>query len=256
MYCPACKSEYVEGVTVCADCGVPLVAEPPAAPEAARLITLRRATVLATIAVSYIFVLRTIGTFFPDLFRNVYIFRTVETLSVLAGLAVLVFYITFYRDFLRNRFAGLRTPAILVIIAAAAVLCMRMRDLARIFSIRSPARLDGTRIFDVSVPWLATAFTLVFFVAFYYALRRGGSSRLRQAVGFNIAGLFVTLLVRTIITANYLYSGMFTWTYDLIKSFPVLHLPFALFPYVTMIYFLMIVLRREQELMQQDVKAL
>jgi zinc-ribbon domain len=29
LYCPDCGTEYVEGVTVCADCGTPLTAEPP-----------------------------------------------------------------------------------------------------------------------------------------------------------------------------------------------------------------------------------
>ncbi len=29
MYCPDCGTEYIEGVTVCADCGVRLVKEPP-----------------------------------------------------------------------------------------------------------------------------------------------------------------------------------------------------------------------------------
>lgn len=30
MYCPDCGAEYREGITACADCGIPLVAQPPA----------------------------------------------------------------------------------------------------------------------------------------------------------------------------------------------------------------------------------
>lgn len=33
MFCPQCRTEYVAGVTTCADCGVPLVDTLPAEPD-------------------------------------------------------------------------------------------------------------------------------------------------------------------------------------------------------------------------------
>lgn len=34
MYCPKCGADFVEGITVCSDCGIELTPEPPPEPEA------------------------------------------------------------------------------------------------------------------------------------------------------------------------------------------------------------------------------
>lgn len=58
---------------------------------------LKRATLLAIIGISYAFVLRTIGTFLPDIFRNLIVVQFTQIMAFLASLTIVFFFISFLR---------------------------------------------------------------------------------------------------------------------------------------------------------------
>lgn len=51
MFCPNCRTEYIDGITVCKDCGTPLVASIPAEPEMYTFVKLLSTFNLADIAI-------------------------------------------------------------------------------------------------------------------------------------------------------------------------------------------------------------
>jgi hypothetical protein len=53
MFCPNCRTEYKEGITVCADCGTRLIEElPPEASESSELVTVLTTLDLSTVALA------------------------------------------------------------------------------------------------------------------------------------------------------------------------------------------------------------
>jgi len=51
MFCPECGAEFKEGITQCADCGVPLTPEAPREPEVPEYVTILETSDLSVIPV-------------------------------------------------------------------------------------------------------------------------------------------------------------------------------------------------------------
>ncbi len=96
---------------------------------------LKKATLLAIIGISYLFALRAIRTFLPAVFINLLITKVTGTVSLLARLAIVVFFIYFYKDYVRRKQIKLRMATILVILVSLVGLVTQIYSLSLMFSV-------------------------------------------------------------------------------------------------------------------------
>ena len=128
---------------------------------------LKKATLLAIIGISYLFALRAIRTFLPAVFINLLITKVTGTVSLLARLAIVVFFIHFYKDYVRRKQIKLRMATILVILVSLVGLVTQIYSLSLMFSVNIlgyPIMIH--RYIDAVIPLLSAIFMLAFFAIF------------------------------------------------------------------------------------------
>ena len=95
---------------------------------------LRKATLLAIIGISYLFALRAIQTFLPTVFTNFLITKVTGPVSLLASLAIVVFFVYFHKDYVRREQIKLRMATILVILVSLVGLVAQVHSRMGIWS--------------------------------------------------------------------------------------------------------------------------
>jgi hypothetical protein len=240
MYCPKCRSEYVEGILECTDCRIPLVETLPVEHRVYPRPAHRIVTLLAITSTSYFFVLRTAGTLVPDFFANLAVARITAVLSLLAGLTFVLFYITLLRVYVGREKDRLQSATALAVFASALLTLLHIKGLSIVFHERAAVYLSGSRFLDAAeavTPWLGSLLMLYFFVTLYGVLVHKKMEKLRKAALAAIVGSSVGVLLQSFILMLYTNSKAVKWYFDLPRRTAIAFFPAVFVGFILVVYF-------------------
>ena len=220
---------------------------------------LKKATLLAIIGISYTFILRTIGIFFPNIFRDPLIIQISVIISLLASLSIVFFFIAFYKYYIQEKQIRLKKVCILAIIGSFGMVLLQVKNILLVFNKLSThlynfspylVKLVNSHSIDPIMPWISSIFTLIFFIIFYKETLKDKKIRdqdnnissirdngLNKAILFAIIGSSIGTLLRTFVLINYLYLRESRWFSDLSKETQVILIPIFAFSFITVLYF-------------------
>ncbi|MFC2167417.1 hypothetical protein ACFLRW_00380 [Acidobacteriota bacterium] len=179
---------------------------------------LKQTTVLAILAMLYFFILRTIGTFYPDLFSFKEVIQTTSVLSILFCLALLSFFIAFKNFNIKNTQKTLKVSTNWTIAGYTAMSFVYAGEFLNIFQINFLPDLLNSRVVEAAkpvIPWLGSVFVFVFFLNFYQVNRRDKQNELFYPKLFAVIGGGLSLLLRTMILLAYFSGKTGKWYFDL-----------------------------------------
>lgn len=207
---------------------------------------LKTATLLAIIGISCKFALRTAGTFWPDIFKILIAAQAAQILSLLCGLTILIFFISFYRKYVREGQIQLKRATVLAVIGSSAMLLVTMKSLIlvinnlilHIYDV-SPylVTLLKSHYIGAIVPWVNSIFILFFFIVFYKETLHKERMKLRKPALFAVMGSSIGTLLLTFVLFNFLYIGEVGWFLDLSKKLAIVFIPVSAFSFLAILYF-------------------
>ncbi len=196
--------------------------------------SLRKATLLAIIGLCYTFALRGAGTIFPEVFSNITTARAAEVTSFLASLTVVLFFVSFYSNYVR--------PNQMLLIRLAGVFFERYLSPGLIWSLQSP------HLVKPLVLWAASILVLFFFLIFHKETQRENKARLKIATCWGIIGSSSGALVRTFVLFNYLYSEQVGWFFNPFAKMLGILIPLVAIGFIANLFFLISFYREQREL--------
>jgi len=210
---------------------------------------LRKATLLAMISVCYFFLLRTFSTFFSDIIsEDLFFIKLAGILNVLAGLFMVLFFLCFFKEEKTGKGAGIKTAAILSLVAYSVMLFLNIKSLLLRFNIFLLPPMDRFRHIEKAVPFFSSLALLLFFIFFHAAVIKRERTGLRQALFLALLGSSVSAAVQTFLVLNYFFfTGIFKWPaicrFRIPENIAFFFIPVFVFSSFAMVYFFFIYYR-------------
>jgi hypothetical protein len=227
-------------------------------------VTLRRATLLALLGLSYTFTLRAIGTFLPQMFTVALAAQVVTITSLIASLTSVIFYVVFRRDYVQKDEIALKRVSALSIIGSSAILALRAKNLPLVFDASVIAlyeaspflfRVVRSHALEALTVWICSIFFLSFFVALHREVLHRKLMSLRRATLSGVIGSSLGTLTLTVTLLNYAYSGRLRWSHVMFRTSVFLFLPFISLSFALLFYFFVIFYKHQTLGSGLDIKT-
>ena len=201
-------------------------------------IKLKKLTLLVVIGISYIFILKTVGSIFPGIFiGKLILVKLTNLLSFLAVLATVMFFYDFYCEYVQKEQRRLKNATILAIIGSVAMLFIHLKTLLFIFNLVISPNLFRSLHAGAVIPWVDSILILIFFIVLYKSILGKEKVRLEKAALFAIIGSCLSMFIRTVVLFYYFSYGNVMWFSDLPRNLMIIFIPIYTLGFIATIYF-------------------
>jgi len=199
--------------------------------------SLKRVTLLVIIGIVSSFFVRTMGTFLPFIFKNIYIVWMGIGVHLFAGLTIVVFFLLFYEHFIQAEQRALQKACILAIFGSLGALFLHIKGLSLVLEKDIFPLFFMQHHIDAILPLVSSLTVLFFFIIFRKEMGRDVRIRLDKATRLAIMGSSIIALLHAIVLINYLHSGEFRWLAYFSRKAAIGFTPILAFAMISVLYF-------------------
>jgi hypothetical protein len=168
---------------------------------------LKNITLLALIGFSYFFIMRLIGTFFPEINYNFTWLKIELIINFFAHFSITLFFVFFLKDFIPDDEITLMNITILTFLGTLTLLIVNtLNGLSSLFSISLDHSFTGRYLVNMII-WIVGFIMVIFFLYFSQHLYKKNQSGLYKTASLAFAGTIVAFILRSINMLNYYFHG-------------------------------------------------
>ena len=199
---------------------------------------LRKLTLVLIISIIVSFSIRTFGTVYPQIFKNLLAVKATILINAIFILSHLLFWLIFYKEYISLRKTSLKKVCVFAIIGSFAVSIIYMKKIPFVFDLSVQLPLFFlSPYYDALVPIISSVFHLIFFVALAKNLDMTEELRLRKPIRSIIIGNGIFICLHSIVLINFIATHRFEWLEHMSRVVAVATVPVIISAILFMLYF-------------------
>ncbi|MCF7912795.1 MAG: hypothetical protein K9M99_09720 [Candidatus Cloacimonetes bacterium] len=168
---------------------------------------LKKMTLLALIGFSYFFVMRLIGTFFPEINYNFTWLKIELIINFFAHIAIVLFFVFLLKDYIPDDEITLMNITVLTFMGTLTLLIVNtLNGLSSLMGISLDHSLTGRYLVNMII-WIVGFIIVIFFLYLSQHLCKKSQAGLCNAALLAFAGTIVAFILRSINMLNYYFHS-------------------------------------------------